>query len=196
MFSILTTFGAASDENFAKWRHLRLSDVPLRCPAVTMIPSPLPGVLVNIFGEHRDWKHFMGTSGLGNTLRVMGNIGTGEHRNWGISLGNIGTGNTSEEHRDWGKRDWETYVLGNTSGGYRDCEHCDWGSTFVEHMDSKAPLGNKMTGKHLRETKGVEIILWNTGTGEQRLWNIFGEHRDGKPLLGSIGIGEESGLRT
>ena len=28
--------------------------------------------LGNIFGEHRDWKHFRGTSGLGN-------IGFGEH---------------------------------------------------------------------------------------------------------------------
>ena len=55
-----------------------------------MIPSPYvpqsrdwgTSGLGNMSGEHRDWKHFRGTSGLGNK-------GIGDHRDWGTSLGNI-----------------------------------------------------------------------------------------------------------
>ena len=86
--------------------------VPQRCPAVPMPPSPLSGILGKIFGEHRDWKHFMGSSGLGNKglgeykywgAWELGNI-FGEHKHGKTLLMNIGTGTIGTEKRMY----WET----------------------------------------------------------------------------------------
>ena len=144
--------------------------VPQRCPAVPMPLIPFAGIFGKIFGEHRDWKHVTGSSGLG----YKGTGGHGEYKYWGAwELGNI-----FGEHRDGktllrnigtGTIGTEKRVLGNTSGGYRDCEHCDWGNTFVEHVDSKTPLGDKGTGIHLWGTWGLD--------------NNAGEHRNRKAVI-------------